>query len=240
MAIDKYTYQDLLSLREKHPDGESALILGDCKFFVKDYPEDNIAALEKFKQDMNFKKIDTVDLSGKPSIVHDLQEPFDENRFDTYDWVIDAGTLFWCFDMVSVLANILNSLKSSGYIYHHASLTGHFGRGYHSLQPAFFKDFYEVNGFEVLDMSIRMPAPRTLLSKIVDGFYSCLAVDTKAPKRIDPKDVYLKTAGIRKLKFSDKLVLPEVSVMPVDSLISCFVHRKDKQAFQKPMRILNP
>lgn len=238
MAIDQYTYNHLLELRQKFPNGETALILGDCHFFVKDYPLDNREALEKFKKTMGFKKIYTVDLTGNPSLVHDLQLPFEAEFQNYFDWVIDAGVLFWCFDLASVLSNILNILKDSGYIYHLSALTGHFGRGYYSLQPAFFKDFYEANGFELLNMSVRTPKLNTGMAKILHKMYKLIGKDTLAYNRININDVYLETGGLRSLKFSKKLQMPRTSILPVDSLISCFVYRQDKQVFRKPIRMI--
>lgn len=140
-------------LVELRPSGD-ALILGDCTFHEW-WARGGRGDLSRFAAAAGFDSVDTVDLFGEPTIRLDLGQPVPEELHGRYDWVIDAGTIFCCFDVAAVWRNALAMLKPGGTIFHNAGLTGYFGRSYYSFQPALFRDFYAVNGFEVTRMAVR-------------------------------------------------------------------------------------
>ncbi len=159
MAIE---FEDMQLLKKINADEKfegRLLILGDCVCHFKcsdihpEYVENNV--LETlFKKQFNFSSIDTVDITGRPTILHDLTEPF-LSSFQQYDFIIDAGTIFHCFDVASALKNVNDMLKVGGRIFHISALSGFYGRGYFNLHPKFYHDFYLLNGYAIENMWLR-------------------------------------------------------------------------------------
>jgi len=207
MAIEKEDLELFLSFRQQNPQGRNCAILGDCKIYESD--------IEQFSKLMNFDVVHTFDINGNPTYKIDLNEELPEHFYDKYDWVIDSGTLYCCFDVSTVLKNISNMLKEEGCIIHTANLAGFFGRGFYSLSPAFFKDFYSANNYKILHM-----ATKTRTSRKWNG--------------INPQYTYLSKASKDEILFCEDSsgYIPEI---PNDSLIFCFSKRKHKIKFTKPV-----
>lgn len=170
MAIE---FEDMLLLKEinqQWPLAGRVLILGDCDFHFKS--RDLSLALEKFsvsealfKKQFQFSVVDTVDIAGNPTILHDLAQPF-PSTIEKYDFIIDAGTIFHCFDVASALKNVNKILAKDGRIFHISALSGFYGRGYFNLHPKFFQDFYLLNGYHIENMWLRKRSfQRTILRR---------------------------------------------------------------------------
>ena len=127
--------------QETSASDESCAILGDCHFYYGD-------SMEQFKNRCGFSTVETFDINGDPTHKLDLQQPIPEELHNKYDWIVDAGTLYCCFDISTVLENMMLMLKDSGTIFHMSNLVGHFGRGFYAFSPSFFNEFYEVNCFQ--------------------------------------------------------------------------------------------
>ena len=89
-----------------------------------------------------FENVETLDLNGKATLTIDLQENLSKKMFSKYDFIIDAGVLFWCFNPGDVLKNIYRMAKKDALIFHITALSGYFGRGYYNIHPKLFHDFY--------------------------------------------------------------------------------------------------
>ena len=113
MAIDSQDYALIYKYREKFPEGDSCAILGDCSIWGD------------FK-DLGFKRVDTFDILGNPTYKVDLNEPLDSKYLDKYDWVIDSGTLYCCFNPAMVLKNMTDMIKDKGCCLHTSNLCGWF------------------------------------------------------------------------------------------------------------------
>ena len=112
MAIEAEDLQLIRHLREENGTGSTCAILGDCNIYGYD--------LEAFALMMNFEKVDTFDINGNPTHKINLNEELPEKFKNQYDWVIDSGTLYCCFDVSTALKNILYMLKNEGCVLHTA------------------------------------------------------------------------------------------------------------------------
>ena len=86
-------------------------------------------------------------------IICDLNEPIEPisaNRPFSYDFVLDIGTIEHCFNIGQAIKNIANLPQIGGIIMHENPffMPNH---GFYSLNPTFYTDFYETNGFKVLE-----------------------------------------------------------------------------------------
>lgn len=124
--------------------GGKCAILGHCTFW---YGKE--ASLIDFKNILKFDSVETFDINGSPTYKVDLQEKLQNSFFNSYDIIIDSGTLYSVFDVASVFENIVSMLKINGKIWHQTNLIGHFGRGYWSISPSVLYEFYTQNGFSV-------------------------------------------------------------------------------------------
>lgn len=65
-----------------------------------------------------------------------------------YDLVIDCGTIEHCFNIAQAMANILSAVKLGGFVFHDSPVNM-YNHGFYNLNPTFYYDWYEANGFIV-------------------------------------------------------------------------------------------
>tara|TARA_Y100001938_G_scaffold69745_1_gene96712 strand:+ start:3528 stop:4193 length:666 start_codon:yes stop_codon:yes gene_type:complete len=193
----------------KQTPNDSCAILGDCHFYYGDN-------LEQFKNRCGFSTVETFDINGNPTHKLNLQEPIPKDFHGKYDWVVDAGTLYCCFDVSAVLKNMMLMLSDSGTVFHTSNLVGHFGRGFYAFSPSFFNEFYEANGFQNRTCFYR--------TKTSGG-----------PWRIIPTDHnYLTSASGDSLEFQDSSCVYK-DMIPCESLIGYAARRSHRKEFTRPI-----
>ena len=146
----------------------------------------------------------------------DLNNDVPEEFHNKYDWVIDSGTLYCCFDVATVFKNIMKMVKVGGYVFHTGNLTGFYGRGYYSLSPALYSEIYPINGFEVKLIG-------THTKKNRDRW-----------KIMPPGNTYLRTADENELIFTSESS-PFIPVIPNDAMICCLAKKIEEKEFTKPV-----
>ena len=194
---------------ESFEPNESCAILGDCHFYYGD-------TLDQFKDRCRFGSVDTFDINGNPTHILDLQKPIADQFRDKYDWIIDAGTLYCCFDISTVLENMMLMLKDSGVIFHTSNLVGHFGRGFYAFSPSFFNEFYEANDFQDRRCFYR--------TKTSGGPWRQVATDHN----------YLSSASRDELSFQDTSCVYK-DMIPCESMIGYVAKREQRKEFTKPI-----
>jgi len=184
------------------------LTFGDCTY--------HFSSKEDFMENMNFNSIETIDVNGNPTYKLDLNDPLPESFNNTYDFILDSGTIYCCFDPCTVFKNIKNTLKIGGIIMHTGNLTGFFGRGYYSLSPALFIEFYEENGFEIKMIGTKTRDNRgTWVESNKNG-------------------TYLSEANTHYMNFSENNS-NFIPVIPNDTMICCVAEKKKDVKFVKPV-----
>lgn len=254
MAIEKKDLKLLAELRKCYPKGDDLCILGDCYFHfnnkqlnkicgIKKNGPDNMSRtdLDSFKSAMNFKKAETLDMEGSPTIKLDLQKPIPKDLENRFDWIIDAGTLFWCFDIATVWKNVLSMLKEDGCVFHLNAMSGYFGRGYYSFQPHLFTDFYTQNGFEVITLAFRLRPPHILIRKntLISKLKRIFCEITDSEKKLDwqkmsQKEIFLNKASRLKMIFAESMPAIEPDMIPNNALVGCFARKIKKVSFTAP------
>lgn len=111
-------------------------------------------------------KLDVFDIVQErgDEIVCDLNEPLNDyvsicgGPFrllyqEQYDFVLDIGTIEHCFNIGQAVKNMAGLLQVGGIILHeNPFLMGN--HGFYSMNPTWYADFYESNGFKMLDCAI--------------------------------------------------------------------------------------
>jgi hypothetical protein len=253
MALEPADIRKLLSLRAKHPDGGSALILGDCYFhFSQAYLTELCggsgscssttsprALLTDVAAALRFDRLETIDLFGSPTIRYDLQrDDVPAELRGQFDWIIDAGTLFCCFNVSRVLQHVLDFLKPTGCVFHVAGLVGYLGRSYYSFSPMLFNDFYAQNGFDLIELGVRIE-PRHL-DRATSRWWlhrRLLRTAVRRSKRSGPQahcdwqpigrnETFVASASERELRFAKTFQADEPDILPNNSMIMCFAKRR--------------
>jgi hypothetical protein len=224
-------FEDITGLVEAHlpPARRRIAILGDCTFHTTWATGYNAADLKLFAHRVKATQIDTIDLFGNPTIRLDLHEPIPADMRGMFDMVIDAGTLYCCFNVPAVWKNILDMLTPDGVAYHQAALTGYIGRGYYNLHPMLFRDFYTQNGFEIVamrslirDHRVKGRPWRRLARRIIGAKNEMADIG---------KRTYLTAASWHALDFSDQQSgVP--TILPADSDIICCAKRRSVVPFK--------
>jgi hypothetical protein len=101
-------------------------------------------------------------------IVHDLNTPIPQHMVGAYDYVIDSGTLEHCFNVAQAIANVATALRVNGFV-HHGNPMIMINHGFYNFSPAFYFDFYRVNGFEVRDIFTALAVPEGWRLDTLDG-----------------------------------------------------------------------
>ena len=79
----------------------------------------------------------------------DLNEPVCGDYRD-YDYALDVGTAEHCFNIAQAMINMADMVKKDGLIFHENPFNWP-NHGFYNLNPTFFTDFYEHNGFEIVE-----------------------------------------------------------------------------------------
>lgn len=207
MSIEIADFELITQIRRLDPTGSSCGILGDCKYYCP---------REAFVDATHFDTIETLDINGNPTHKVDLNNDLPKEFHDRYDWVIDSGTLYCCFDVATVFKNIIKMVKVGGYVLHIGNLTGFYGRGYYSLSPALYSEIYPINGFEVKLIGTRTKKNRNRWNIMRPGL------------------TYLESANEEELVFTEKSS-PFVPMVPNDSMICCLAKKIEEKEFTKPV-----
>lgn len=212
----------------------SVLILGDCNFFTSWSRGNNAEDLRRFREAYDLGRVETVDALGTPSIRLDLQSPVPSILHDQFDMVIDAGTLFWCFDVAAVLKNCLAMLKDRGVVIHVCALTGHFGRGYYNLHPKLFRDFYVSNGFEIISAEVRVHKQTSRLAMWQKKMSEWRGRVVGEFRQIPERAFFLKDADFVSMEFTEE-VAASAPMLPNDALFLFAARRVHRSEFVRPL-----
>lgn len=112
----------------KIPDAQSYFALKDCKLDVYDVVQERGCEI---LCDLNMQ------------IRHET----------SYDIVLDVGTTEHCFNVAQAIMNMAGFVRIGGYILHENPFNWG-NHGFYNLNPTFFVDFYEANGFKMLECKL--------------------------------------------------------------------------------------
>lgn len=113
------------------------------KAFTAPYADD-------FLKFLGAKELVTVDRSDfeDATLIHDLNQAFPDHLRQSFDLVIDGGTLEHIFNYPQALSNCLDLLKVGGHIITITPASGQMGHGFYQFSPElFFRVFSEERGF---------------------------------------------------------------------------------------------
>jgi hypothetical protein len=104
-------------------------------------------------------ELDVLDLTAARGgeILQDLNHPIPAALHQRYAAVIDAGTLEHCFNIAQAASNVASAVALGGFVMHGNPLNM-YNHGFYNLNPTWYHDFYEANGFSVESAQIVLDA----------------------------------------------------------------------------------
>jgi hypothetical protein len=109
-----------------------------------------MASFQEILALVGFDKYYDIDLNGRAAITCDLSLPLTADLTSKAGVVIDIGTCEHIFNLPQAFTNIVSLLQPGGVVLHLAPLSW-YDHGFVNFNPIFFREFYEHNGFEVLE-----------------------------------------------------------------------------------------
>jgi SAM-dependent methyltransferase len=108
------------------------------KQLVKEWKK--LSYIDDFLECSGIQRVDYLDNSSYEgaNILHDLGQPVPQNLVDTYDLVMDAGTLEHVPDFLTALSNTKKMVKVGGYLFIIAPANNFLGHGCYQLSPEIF------------------------------------------------------------------------------------------------------
>ncbi|OBK74418.1 hypothetical protein [Mycobacterium sp. 1274761.0] len=139
----------------------------DVDLSAADYPYGVYADefLEKFLGAQTVMSLDCSDFE-QCDIVHDMNRPIESSLHQTFDVVIDGGSLEHIFNFPVAVANCMNLVKEGGSLFVFTPANNHMGHGFYQFSPElFFRIFDGKYGFQIHDVLLESrPYPSEELS----------------------------------------------------------------------------
>lgn len=101
----------------------------------------------KFFEEIGYR-LEVIDITASRGAerVVDLNKP--QAGWPVYELVLDPGTIEHCFNIAQAAMNLASAVSQGGYIVQVLPMNC-FNHGFYNVNPTWFYDFYEHNGFKV-------------------------------------------------------------------------------------------
>ena len=180
---------------------------------------------EPFLEILGAKQVDSMDVSDyeKATLLHDLNEPIADKYKNSYDTVIDSGTLEHIFNFPTAIKNCMELLQIGGHYIGITPCNNFFGHGFYQFSPElYYRVFSKENGFAVKQMyffvdntaasfySVKDPAEvreRVILNNAFPSFLFVVAekISNQAIFKTTPQQSDYENIIWKKEKMSKKL-----------------------------------
>lgn len=104
-----------------------------------------------FFKSIGFQSVESCDVSEYEGSTHvlDLNQPVPKDFYNSYDVILDGGTLEHIFNLPQALKNIFHMLKTGGRIIHLSPSSNFVDHGFYMFSPMLFYDYYAVNKWNI-------------------------------------------------------------------------------------------
>lgn len=112
--------------------------------------KESVVHMDTLFKMLNFSEVHSVDAfdNDHPDLIHNLNEPVPLEYHERYDMVLDIGVMEHVFDIRQAVENMIKMLKKGGILLIHVPLVGWHNLCFYNLQPPFFFNVFNANGFE--------------------------------------------------------------------------------------------
>lgn len=112
--------------------------------------------------------IDFSDFEGA-QILHDMNHPIPNSLIDSFDLVLDGGTLEHIFDLPTSLRNAAQMVRPNGWFISLTQTNNFCGHGFYQFSPELFYRFFCLeNGYKTEECLIWEDIPRSIFYRVPD------------------------------------------------------------------------
>jgi SAM-dependent methyltransferase len=144
----------------------------------------------------------------KADLQIDLNKKVKKKLFNSFENIIDFGTLEHIFDINTALENYIRMLKKGGYLLIAVPCSNMIDHGFYSISPTLFYDYFSVNNFQILDSYLRISSPYIYEYKSI--FYKYSQTGLEIPITSDRAVEFIVLA--KKIRNTHKVKKPIQSV----------------------------
>ena len=126
---------------------------------------------EDFFRLLGAERISAIDFSDfeGAQILHDMNYPVPNSLIDSFDLVVDGGTLEHIFDLPTSLRNAARMVRPNGWFISLTQTNNFCGHGFYQFSPElFYRFFCPNNGYETEDCLIWEDIPRSPFYRVPD------------------------------------------------------------------------
>lgn len=140
-----------------HPRKAAALVQsGDC--YLKEGLRGNTIVRPDFMlHALGFDEVYSIDVAphDSPTYLKDLNAPDTWQQIGRqFDVIVEYGTIEHVFHVPNALWNLVKMCEVGGEILHGAPMNNWPNHGFYQFSPTLYFDFYEANGFEIVDAQV--------------------------------------------------------------------------------------
>jgi hypothetical protein len=106
-----------------------------------------------------------IDINGQAALTLDFSQDLPPELRSSAALVLDIGTIEHIFDAAHAFANVVTMVRPGGFAIHYSPVSW-FNHGFYNFNPLLFREFYESNGFHVIEHSLVF-APLNGISRLV-------------------------------------------------------------------------
>ncbi|MBU0633737.1 MAG: hypothetical protein KKB82_09220 [Candidatus Omnitrophica bacterium] len=139
----------------------------------------------------------------KPKILFDMQDEVDEKLSNSFNFIIDSGTLEHIFDIKQVLSNIVKMTKLNGYVLHIIPTHNFVNHGFYQCSPTLLDDFYKASGFEIAESHV------VEIKQFYSRFYKYNQEQDYLGMYLSPGKRYVSVFLVQKIIEQAKIVNPD-------------------------------
>ena len=231
------------NIKSHCPKKNKLLIIGNAELYFEKNLYEKLCIYKNFKlkkiaepfdvfslgYSLGFKNVETLDINGKASLNLNLQNKLPKSQVSQYDFIIDSGVLFWCFDPGLALKNIYKMARKGGILFHICALSGHYGTGYYNIHPKLFEDFYLSNKCIYINTSYRSKPKRLRYSwsYIKRKFFPLDSIINSSHSSIyeNSGKIFLSRCSKNNIFFNSKQISNEPDLIP-NKVVSINVFKK--------------
>ena len=142
-----------------------------AKSDARELKRKNNGYCEPFLEMLGATQVNSMDVSDyeKATVLHDLNQPISEQHKDSYDTLIDSGTLEHVFNFPTAIKNCMEVIRTGGHYIGITPCNNFFGHGFYQFSPElYYRVFSKENGFEVSRMYFFIDDPSTSFYAVKD------------------------------------------------------------------------
>ena len=146
------------------------LLVNPKAAFKSDHVHPDLVSFQTVLSMLGIDDYYDIDINRNARLTLDLSAPLPAQYEGVADIVLDLGTVEHVFDIARAFSNIVSLLRPDGWVIHFSPMTW-YDHGFFNFNPLLFREFYQYNGFQVLEHAI-IVTPFVEAFNFLFGYYT--------------------------------------------------------------------